>query len=72
MTIPIPLLIVASPIASACTKLNAVVLGRPVSVPLLLVVAVAVLLVLAIGLLWILRSLIRDGFRLSPYPRNAY
>jgi hypothetical protein len=71
MAIPIPILIVASVIASACTKLNAVVLGRPVSVSLLLVVAVAVLLTLAIGLLWILRSLLREGLGLSPYPRTV-
>jgi len=69
MAIPIPVLAVISLIVSAYIKLNAVILGRPVSVPLLLLVAVAVLLTLAVALLWVLRSLL--SFRSSPYPRTV-
>ena len=58
-------------IASACTKLNAVVLGRPVSVPLLLLVAAGVLLTLTVAVLLLLRSVMRPGFRSSPYPRTV-
>jgi hypothetical protein len=71
MTIPIPVLVVISLIASGCTKLNAVILGRPVSVPLLLLVAVAMLLVLLGAVLLLLRSVLRAGFRSSPYPRTV-
>jgi len=71
MTIPIPILIVASLIVSGCIKLNAVVFGRPVSVSLLLLVAVAVVLALAAAVLLLLRSLARAGFWSSPYPRTV-
>ena len=66
MPVPIPVLIVVSLIASAYVKLNAVILGRPVSVSPLLLVAVIVILALGIGLLWVLRALILDGLRLRP------
>ena len=71
MAIPIPLLIVASVIASACTKLNAVILGRPVSVSPLLLIAALLMLTLVVAALWLLRSILRDGLRLSPYPRTV-
>ena len=71
MTIPVPVLVVVSLIVSAYTKLNAVILGRPVSVPLLGLIFATVLLTLAVVLAWIVRTLIRDGLRLSPYPRTA-
>ena len=72
MAIPVPLLIVASVIASACTKLNAVILGKPVSISPLLLIATAVILALAITLLWVLRTLIRDGLRLRPTWAGEY
>ena len=72
MAIPVPLLIVASVIASACTKLNAVILGKPVSISPLLLIAVAVILALAITLLLVLRTLIRDGLRLRPTWAGEY
>jgi hypothetical protein len=71
MAIPIPVLVVVSLIVSGCTRLNAVILGKPVSVSPLLLIAAAVLLTLAVALLWILRALLRDGLRLSPYPRTV-
>lgn len=57
-------------IASTWTRINAVVLGRPVSVPVIGVVVLALLLVLAAAVLWLVRSLLREGFRSSPYPRT--
>ena len=71
MAIPIPLLIVASVIASACTKLNAVIFGKPVQVSPLLLVAAVVILALVVAALWILRSILRDGLRSSPYLRTV-
>jgi len=53
-------------VVSAQTRLNAVVLGQPVSIPVLwLVFAVLVLAVFAVVLV-LLRLLIRDGLRLRP------
>ena len=59
-----PLLLVlafAGLLASAQARVNAVVLGQPVSVPVLGIVALAVVLALAVAVLWLLRSAIRDG-----------
>ena len=59
-----PLLLVlafAGLLASAQARVNAVVLGQPVSVPVLGIVALAVVLALAVAMLWLLRSAIRDG-----------
>jgi hypothetical protein len=66
--IPVPgaVLIVIGVIVSAVTKLHAVVLGRPVTVPALWLVALAVVLALAIMLLWLIRVMVRDGLRLRP------
>ena len=72
MTIPIPVLVVLGVLVSGVTKLHAVILGRPVSVPLLLLIAIALILALAIGLLWILRTLIRDSLRLRPAWAGEY
>ena len=71
MAIPVPLLIVASVIASACTKLNAVILGRPISVSALDVIAVVVVLTLVVAFLWIVRTIVRDGLRFSPYRQTV-
>jgi hypothetical protein len=66
-----PLLFVVafvSLVVSAQVKLNAVVLGQPVSIPVLGIVAFAVVLLLAAAVLWLLRSAFRDGgfWRLRP------
>ncbi len=71
MPVPVPVLVVVGLIISGCTRLNAVILGRPVSVPLLLLVVAGVLLTLAVAALLLLRSVLREGFRSSPYPRTA-
>jgi hypothetical protein len=64
----IPVLVVLSVIASAYTKLNGVILGRPVSVPLLMLVAAVVVLALAVVLAAIIRVILRD----RPRPRPVY
>jgi hypothetical protein len=54
-------------LVSARTRIAAVILGQPVSVPVLGVVALAVVLVLAAVVLYLLRSIARDGgLRLRP------
>ena len=57
-----PVLIVVGVVASACTRLNATVAGRPVSVPCIGILAVALVLALAVAVLWLLRSMARDGW----------
>ena len=71
MTIPLPLLAVLGLIASAWTRINAVILGRPVSVPVIGILALAVVLTLTVAVLLLLRSVMRPGFRSSPHPRTA-
>jgi len=46
---------------SAQARLNAVILGQPVSVPVLGIVTLALVLPLAALVLWLLRSAVRDG-----------
>ena len=53
-------------IALAKAKLNATVVGLPVSIPVLGLIAVIVALVLAAAVLYLLRSLVRDGLNLRP------
>jgi hypothetical protein len=53
-------------IVSARIRLNAVILGQPVSVPVLWLVFAAVVLLLAALVLVLLRLLLRDGLRLRP------
>ena len=65
----IPVLVVLGVIASAFTKLNAVILGRPVTVPLLMLVFAVVLLALAVVLAVIVRVILRDGLRFYPGTR---
>lgn len=67
----IPVLVVIGVIASAFTKLNGVILGRPVSVPLLMLVAAVLILALAVVLAAIVRLIIRDGLQLYPGMRTA-
>ncbi len=67
-----PLLLVlafAGLLASAQARLNAVILGQPVSVPVLGIIALAVVLLLAAAVLWLLRSAFRDGGFLRLRPR---
>jgi hypothetical protein len=65
--VSIPLLIVAGVIASAFTKLNAVILGRPVQVPVLMLAGVVLVLALLLGLAAIVRVTLRDWSR-RPQP----
>jgi hypothetical protein len=51
-------------VVSARIRLNAIVLGEPMSISLLDSVAVAVVLALAVALLWLLRAILRDRLRL--------
>lgn len=68
----IPVLVVLGVIVSAYTKLNGVILGRPVSVPLLMLVGAVVLLALAVVLAAIIREILRDGgLRLYPAMNGA-
>ncbi len=70
-----PLLLVlafVSLLASAQAKLNAVILGQPVSVPVLGIIALVVVLLLAAAVLYLLRSIARDvGLRLRPRVVNT-
>jgi len=64
-----PLLLVLAFVSlavSAQARLSAVILGQPVSVPVLWLIAAAVVLILAAAVLYLLRSLIRDGLNLRP------
>jgi len=56
-------------VVSARTRLNAVILGQPVSMPVLWLIAAAVALTLAALVLWLLRSAVRDGGFLFLRPR---
>jgi hypothetical protein len=51
-------------IVSAQAKLHAVILGQPVSVPVLWLVAAVMVLALAAVVLWLLRAILREGLRL--------
>ena len=65
-------LVVLAVLASACTKLNAVILGRPVQVPLLMLVFAVVLLTLAVVLAAIVRGILADGgLQFYPGARTA-
>ena len=57
----VPVLVVVAVFAAAFTKLNAVILGRPVTIPLLMLVFAVVLLALAVVLAAIVRGIIPDG-----------
>ena len=66
MTIPIPVLAVLGLIVSAHARLNAVVLGQPVSASALDLIALSVILALVAAILWIIRTILRDGLQLRP------
>ena len=57
-------------VVSARTRLTGTVLGQPVSVPVLGVIALAVVLALAVVALALVRSILRDGLRLRPAAVN--
>lgn len=65
------LVVLAGLIVSARTRVNAAVLGQPVSVPVLWLVFAAVVLLLAALVLVLLRLLVRDGLRLRPRMVNT-
>jgi hypothetical protein len=67
MTAPISLLVAfVGLFVSARIQIRGVLFGQPVSVPLLgLVGAVLVLAIIAV-ILWLLRSIVREGLRLKP------
>ena len=64
----VPVLVVLGVIASAFSLVNAVILGRPVTIPLLMLVLAALLLALAVVLAAIVRVILRD----RPRPRPVY
>lgn len=71
MTAPISLVLaLLGLVASARVRLSGIILGQPVSVPLLGLVAVVVVLVLTVMVLWLVRCLLRDGLRLRPRAVN--
>ena len=59
-------LIVVGVFWSAVAKLHVVLLGRPVVIPWLGVVAAGVVLVLAVMVLYLARLLVQDGLRSRP------
>jgi hypothetical protein len=67
MTAPLSLLLaLAGLVVSAKIRLSGVVLGQPVSAPLLGLILVVLVLALTAAVLWLARSLIRDGLQLRP------
>ncbi len=67
MTAPLSLVfILLGLVASARIRLSGVILGQPVSVPVLWLVAAIVLLLVVALVLVLLRLLIEDGLRLRP------
>jgi len=56
---------IALAVSSAC-RMRAVILGQPVSVPVLWLVAAGVVLALVAAVLLLARALVRDGLRLRP------
>lgn len=59
-------LVVVGLVASAHARLSATLAGMPVNVPVLLLVAAVVVLVLAALVLYLARTLLRDGLRIRP------
>jgi hypothetical protein len=70
VTAPVPaVLIMLGLIVSARIRLNAVILGQAVSVPVLGLIAAAVVLLLAAIVLYLFRTAVRDGAFLYLRPR---
>ena len=67
MTAPISLLLaLLALVVSARIRLSAVIFGHPVSLPLLELITTVVVLALVAVILWLVRSILRDGLRLRP------
>lgn len=66
----VPLVVLAILIVSARTRVNAIVFGQPVSMPVLWLVAAALVLLLAALVLVLLRLLLADGLRIRPRMTN--
>jgi len=67
VTTPLSLLFaLVALVVCARIRLSGVILGQPVSVPALLLVAAVLVLVLAVLVLVLLRLLLCDGLRLRP------
>jgi hypothetical protein len=61
-----PVLVVLAVVVAARTRLDAVVMGRPVSVPVIGILFTIVVLALAVAVLFLARQVLRDGLRLKP------
>lgn len=67
MTGPISLLLaLLALLVSARVRLSGVIFGQPVSVPVLGLITAVVVLGLVAIILWLVRSILRDGLRLRP------
>ena len=67
MGAPVPAVILLIGLfVSAHCRLNAVIFGQPVSVPVLWLVAAAITLALAAFVLILIRLMLREGLRLRP------
>lgn len=67
MTAPISLLLaLLGLVVLARIRLSAVIFGQPVSVPVLGLITTVVVLALVAVILWLVRSILRDGLRLRP------
>lgn len=67
MTAPLSLLLAfLGLLVSAHARVNAVVAGQPVSVPVLGIIALAAVLLLLVMVLFLARLLVQDGLRSRP------
>jgi hypothetical protein len=67
MTAPVSILLAFLGLfMSARIRVSAIIFGQPVSVPVLDLIAAIVVLMLAVMVLFLLRSLVRDGLQLRP------
>lgn len=67
MTAPISLLLtLLALVVSARIRLSGVIFGQSVSVPLLGLIGTVMVLALVAVILWLVRSILRDGLRLRP------
>jgi hypothetical protein len=72
MTAPLSLvLVLLGLVASARIRLSGVILGQPVSIPVLGLIFATVVLLLAALVLILLRLLLRDGLGLRPVARTT-
>lgn len=72
MALPVPIVIaIIGLFWSSTVKLHAAILGAQFTIPVLWLIAAAVVLAITAAVLWLLRSLIRDGLRQPPAWRTA-